>query len=144
MTDSKIGDTAASVMPRREAQVEIAEFDDATVVFDDRTNTVHLLEAFAAVVFDACDGSTVRSALAEEISDALGQPCATVAEQVDATIANFAGLGLLDGVEPAAQPPCIGCSGSSTSADGSRIRGRIRRRGLAAVSAEATGRRSRG
>ncbi len=144
MIDSEFIEGVAEVMPLRDLQLEIAEFGDTTVVYDHRTNSVHLLEALAAVLFDACDGATVRSVLAEEISAALAQPAATVAEQIDVTVANFAGLGLLDGFEPTVEPPCLGCSGSFTSADGTRTRGRTRRRGLAALSAKAAGRTFRG
>src|SRR4051794_38446034 len=104
--------SAGDTMPSREAGLEIAEFEDATVVFDPRANSVHLLDPLAAVLFDACDGVTVRADLIAEISEALAQDTSEVTDQVELAIRNFGALGLLLGIEPSAPPPCLGCRGA--------------------------------
>ena len=100
---------AMSTMPARNAVIEIAEFDDGTVVFDPRVSVVHLLEDLPAVIFDACDGMTSIDEFVVELSEALGATTANAREHVEVSLRSFADLGLLDGTEPEVEPPCIGC-----------------------------------
>ncbi len=121
-------DPGVRAMPHRHALLMIADFDDSFVVFDPRSKQVHLLEDVTAVVFDACDGATDHATLIADISAAFGQPLAVVDRQVATMLRSFAALGLLDGTEPEAEPPCIGCGQDDVHDDTVRGRRRIGRR----------------
>lgn len=113
------------VMPARHPGLEVAEFDSALVVFGADANQVHLLQQVHALVFDSCDGSTPRAAVAGELVDAGVGPEADVDELVSSVLDDLARLGLLEGATPSKPPPCIGCGGDVAA---SRRRRRLSRR----------------
>ena len=102
-------------MPAKNPVIEIAEFDDGTVVFDPRVSVVHLLEDLPAVIFDACDGATPIDELVLEVGEAFGASSDDAREHVEMSLQSFADLGLLEGTEPEEEPPCIGCGGRRSS-----------------------------
>ncbi len=56
-------------LPACHPDLEVAGFEGELVVFDTRTNQVHMIRDTFAVVFDACDGTTASSALVDELVD---------------------------------------------------------------------------
>jgi hypothetical protein len=57
-------------MPARRADLEVADFDTELVVLDPVRHQAHHLDTPLAIVFDACDGRTPRSAVVAEIAAA--------------------------------------------------------------------------
>lgn len=98
------------VLPRRHPAVEVAEFETEIVVLEPRTEQVHLLGPLASLVFDACDGSTTVDELVAEIADWTSDDRASIEAAVATTLRELGGLGMLEGIEPAPPPPCVGCS----------------------------------
>ncbi len=92
-------------LPRRHAEVDVAAFDMAYVVFDPRCMQVHLVDGFGAVVFDACDGDTTRSALLAEVCEVTGWDAPTAATEVDRALGQLITLGLLEGTAAQERPP---------------------------------------
>lgn len=116
-------------LPGRRDHLEVAEFDSEFVVFDAATSSVHLIGGVPAVVFDACDGeTTVESLIGEFAECGLGTREEAVTAILDAYI-SLIGLAVLDGVDPADGPPCLGCFGASANPDHEHlVLGRRRRR----------------
>ncbi len=93
-------------LPARRAGLEIAEFDTELVVWDPTSKMVHHLEGIAAIVFDACDGSTRTAELLDEIADATEMSIDTVAEEVTTVWQMFNRRDLL--IAPEAPGPAAG------------------------------------
>lgn len=100
-----VSDELPTVLPRRHADVEVAEFDTEYVVFDPRCNEVHLITGLAAVVFDACDGVTPTAQLVEEIEELLQIPGDAVAREVVSALDQLRRIGILRGTAPTDRPP---------------------------------------
>ena len=94
-----------ATFPARRAGLEIAEFDTELVVWDPTSKMVHHLEGIAAIVFDACDGSTRSDELVAEIAEATGVEPAVVNEEVLTVWQMFNRRDLLAVTQPVAQPP---------------------------------------
>jgi Coenzyme PQQ synthesis protein D (PqqD) len=62
--------------PRAVAGLDVNEADDGLVVYAEATETVHHLNATAAVIFSLCDGTRDADAIAAEVAVlfALGAP----------------------------------------------------------------------
>ena len=92
-------------LPARHRGIEVAEFDAEFVAFDPRCSEVHLLSGMAAVVFDACDGSTPTAVLVDELVELLelSQPDAETA--VRDALGELAAVGALEGTDPGRRPP---------------------------------------
>jgi PqqD family protein of HPr-rel-A system len=121
------GEAAAAelpqVMPARNPAVEVAEFETELVVFDPRSDQVHLLEGLSAVVFDACDGESPPAALVADLVDVGGVDADQAQVLIARTLVELAVLGLLAGTEYEAPPPCTGCGGAPAAR---RARRRLR------------------
>lgn len=111
------------VMPARHEALEVAEFETELVVFDPRSDQVHLLEGFSAVVFDACDGESLPDGLVADVVEVGGVDVDQAKGAVARTLVELGVLGLLAGTEPATSLPCVGCSGGSGSRRRSRCAG---------------------
>ena len=97
-----------ATLPARRAGLEIAEFDTEFVVWDPKWKMVHHLEGVAAILFDACDGSTHSAELLAEIAEATGVTLAAVTDEVTTVWQMFNRRDLLAAPEPAelpARPP---------------------------------------
>jgi PqqD family protein of HPr-rel-A system len=74
--------------PRQRESLEVNEADDGLVVYDADSDTVHHLNASAAVIFELCNGTRD----AEEIARILAEAYGLGAPPIDDTLA---GLGEL-------------------------------------------------
>lgn len=98
-------DSSPDLLPRRHADVDVAGFDTAFVVFDLRCLQVHLIDGFGAVVFDACDGETQRATLLAEVCEATRWDRPMAEAEVEAMLRQLVDLGLLEGTTPVERPP---------------------------------------
>jgi hypothetical protein len=98
-------DGVRDLLPRRHGDIDVAGFDTAFVVFDPRCMQVHLIDGFGAVVFDACDGETPRKTLLDEVCDVTGWDRLKGEAEVEATLGQLMGLGLLEGTTSQGRPP---------------------------------------
>lgn len=101
------------VMPARHPTLEIAEFETEFVVFDPRSDRVHLLEGLDAVVFDACDGASAPAGLVTDLVEIAGLDADQAEAAVARSLVELVVLGLLAGTEHQGPPPCVGCGGGS-------------------------------
>ena len=97
------------VMPRRTRHVEVADFGTEFVVFDPRNRMAHHVSGWPAVVFDACDGTTAVAELAAEATDYWHGDIDEARERIEEVVRGFEHLGILEGTDAMAPPPCIGC-----------------------------------
>jgi len=93
------------LLPRRHAELEVAEFDDEYVVFDSRCMDVHLIGGLTAVVFDACDGVSRRSALVDDLVQLLDLDRSSARRMVTDNIEALKLRGLLTGTTSQRRPP---------------------------------------
>jgi hypothetical protein len=85
-------------VPREDLAVE--ELDGETVIYDERTGLLHLLDQVATVVWGCFDGEGTLGELADELSEAFGTDAARVGADVVALVERLEGDGLLEGTEP--------------------------------------------
>jgi hypothetical protein len=85
-----LADRVATV--RHAAAVEI---DGETVVYDSRTEQVHLLNPIASLIWSQLDGTETLSALCDELGEAFGEPVSRIRTDVLAVIARFEQAGLV-------------------------------------------------
>jgi len=52
--------------------LDVNEVEDGLIVYDERTDRVHYLNATAAIVFTLCDGERDRDAIARAVAAAYG------------------------------------------------------------------------
>lgn len=97
--------TLPEVLPSRHPEIEVAEFETEYVIFDPRCSEVHLIAGLTAVVFDACDGSTIVVDLVEEFRETLGLEFEASRSQIAEALRVLSGIGALDGTTPADRPP---------------------------------------
>ena len=72
--------------PKIAGDLEVDEVDDGLVVFQERTERVHHLNATAAVVFQLCDGRRDRAEIAAIVGDLFGldhEPAGEVQSCID-------------------------------------------------------------
>ena len=93
-----------AVLPTRRAGLEVAEFDTEFVVWDPTSKMVHHLEGVAAILFDACDGSTGSAELLAEIAEATGVTLDAVTDEVTTVWQMYNRRDLLATPEPPARP----------------------------------------
>lgn len=72
-----------------------AELDGEIVLYNETSDAIHLLDPRAAVVWVSLDGSAPLSRVAAEIAQAYAAPVEQVLDDVRATVARFASLGLI-------------------------------------------------
>jgi hypothetical protein len=77
---------------RHAAAVEI---DGETVVYDSRTEQVHLLNSIASIVWSQLDGTETLSALCDELGQVFGEPISRIRTDVLAVVARFEEAGLV-------------------------------------------------
>ena len=82
--------------------LRILRFDDESVVFNPFLWHTHLLNAAAALILDALEEEGPASAadLAAALGDETGKPAIPVG-QIEETLAQLAGLALIEAVAPA-------------------------------------------
>ncbi len=77
---------------------------DRTVLYDTVSETAHVLNASAALVWEACDGSTTVAELAAEVAEITGAAAPTVAADINGYLADLAEAGLVRRATPAPEP----------------------------------------
>ncbi len=96
-------------LPARNPATEVAEFDTEIVVLETHSRQVHLLGPMASVVFDACGRDGSVDALVAEVAEWSTEDVDTIRSAIEATLADLARLGLLEGTQYVPPPPCVGC-----------------------------------
>ncbi|MFT6290194.1 MAG: PqqD family protein of HPr-rel-A system [Ilumatobacter sp.] len=94
----------AAQLPDRNPDTLVASFDGAYVVFDPRCSEVHLIDSLSAVIFDACDGTSL-SDLVADITEIFGIDVAQAEQAIESNLDEFARKGLLAGTYGATRPP---------------------------------------
>jgi hypothetical protein len=92
---TSIEDAPEGDAPARRADVEWADVDGETVVYDPSSNTLHRLNATAGAVWARCDGTASTSAIALAIANGYSEALNVIARDVAAVIQQFRRLGLL-------------------------------------------------
>lgn len=90
----------SGLLPLRAEGLEVAEFGTQLVVLDLRHHEVHLLDGAAAVVFDACDGTTAVAELQQEFVKVLSVDPGVAAGLIDDALVTLAASYLLSGHDP--------------------------------------------
>lgn len=93
----------AATRPRAKADLEVAEFDDGTVVYDASIDTLHHLNASAALVFSLCDGTATIAEMSDAIADVYDVPREEVEAQVRSLIKDLRKDGVLERARPQKQ-----------------------------------------
>jgi len=77
--------------------VVFRQLDDEWVLFDPRTDQLHVLNLSAAVVWAHCDGATDIDGIAGALVEAFSNlPLAQARQDVDTALAGFREAGLLE------------------------------------------------
>jgi PqqD family protein of HPr-rel-A system len=95
-------DRRIHLAPKRVPWVAAVELDGETVLFDERSGRMHLLDAVATVVWQRLDGSATLDSLARDLSAAFGAGEDRVRADVTAFLRQLERERLLEGVAPAA------------------------------------------
>jgi|DewCreStandDraft_2_1066082.scaffolds.fasta_scaffold00296_2 PqqD family protein of HPr-rel-A system len=82
--------------PRRVADVTASDLDDELVLYNLRTDQVHVLNATAAAIWELCDGSLTADEIAAVLADACSVPLARVQPDVQNMLAEFHQAGLIE------------------------------------------------
>ena len=92
-------------LPKRHAGLRIEKTALNVIVQDRSRDYVHTLDACAAQVLDACDGTRTCDQIAKAISQQRQAPYDAVAGEVAHLVATFADLALIESAStPAARP----------------------------------------
>jgi hypothetical protein len=83
-------------IPMRRSDVEWVELDGEAVLYDPRAHTLHRLNASAATVWRACDGTAAPDQITRAIEDGYSGSRGSIAPDVSDVIAQFRRLGLLE------------------------------------------------
>lgn len=83
--------------PQGREDVVFRQLADDWVLFDPRTNQIHVLNLSAALVWTACTGDSSLDDIVRDVAGTYPDPPAEgqVREDVDAALARFSSLGLL-------------------------------------------------
>lgn len=100
--------------------MQVAEFELEYVVFDPRSRMAHHLVREHAVVFEACDGHSSPAPLVADLVEAGHGTEQEIVVLLAESLAELTGLGLLEGGEPPAPPPCVGCGSRQAQSNGHR------------------------
>ena len=84
------GALGTELMPRWSLRIVSVPFGDGLLLHDEVRNQVHVLNATGALVWQACDGATPVSLVAEAFADALGHPVDVVERDIRAHVASLA------------------------------------------------------
>jgi hypothetical protein len=87
---------------RRRPDITTAPFiDGSTVLYDPRASAAYALNASAALVWTALDGSGARDAIVSRLADVYDASADVIARDTDACLAHLASLGLLEPIRDA-------------------------------------------
>lgn len=73
------------------------ELDGETVVLEEATGELHLLNATASLVWQCIDGESTLGAIAADLADVTGAPAERVTDDILALVRSLADKGLLTG-----------------------------------------------
>ena len=79
---------------------------DGVLVYDPTTDTGHVLQGAAAIVFAACNGSVDHGGLVDRVTEVTGSPADT--DTIDAALAELSEAGLLQGSRGLSRRALIG------------------------------------
>lgn len=83
--------------PRRRADIRIERLPDGSaVLFDPETMMTYAVTHSAVMVWEACDGAHSPDAITLALTDAYDAPPDIITQDVDALLAHFHDLGLLE------------------------------------------------
>jgi hypothetical protein len=75
--------------PLRRSDLEVDVMSDGYVVFDQKADRVHYLNASSALIFELCDGTSTAEEIAQAVGEAFQLPSAPLAE-VETCLADLA------------------------------------------------------
>jgi hypothetical protein len=81
--------------PLRREGVWLRATSDENAVYDPVTKGLHLLNETARAIWELCDGATTPDEMVRAICEVSGLPVEVVTEDVQRTLAEFEGLGIL-------------------------------------------------
>jgi Coenzyme PQQ synthesis protein D (PqqD) len=81
--------------PLRREGVWLRATSDENAVYDPVTKGLHLLNETARAIWELCDGDTTPDEMVRAICEVSGLPAEVVTEDVQRTLAEFEGLGIL-------------------------------------------------
>ncbi len=84
--------------PKKRGDIMDEIVEDETVIYDPWNHHVHHLNPMAGIIWDLCDGSHTAKEIANEIVDVLEADASQVEGDVNTTIEEFYGKGLLEEV----------------------------------------------
>ena len=93
-----------AIMPRRRADVLVAEFDGELVVLVPGERMAHHLDAGLSLVLDSCDGSTPTADVVAEIAGATGDGPDTVRVWLHDAMRQLAELQVLESASSVLRP----------------------------------------
>lgn len=105
MTEPDPGDRAR--LPSQSLGVLAAPLGPLTVLYDLVTETVHVLNESAGLLWAACDGVSDRLDLAQDLAGVTFADLDDVRSGLDAGLAEMSGAGLVGRTEAAPQPPAV-------------------------------------
>lgn len=85
-----------ALMPRKRADVMVADFDTELVVLVPDERQAHHLDVGLSLVLDSCDGVTSAAAVVAEVALATGSPVDAVESWLADTLDTLARLNVLD------------------------------------------------
>jgi hypothetical protein len=83
------------------------ELDGESVLYDESTQAMHVLNPTATVVWACCDGSATVDELVGELAEAYGVERSVLEHDVLELVRQFGHQGLLAGVTPVEQAPDV-------------------------------------
>lgn len=86
------------VMPRKRADVMVADFDTELVVLVPDERRAHHLDVGLSLVLDSCDGATSVAAVVAEVAAATGEAVGAVESWLADTLATLDQLNVLEQV----------------------------------------------
>ncbi len=89
-------DVTSDARPRQMPDITASDLDDELVLYNLRTDQVHVLNATAAAIWELCDGSLSVREIAAVLADACQVPLARVEPDVQNMLAEFHQAGLIE------------------------------------------------
>lgn len=82
--------------PKRRVDVNVRMVDGEVVVLDRQSDLIHQLNHTASYIWDRCDGHSTVAEIAQQLAAAFDVDAHTAVQDVETTIRQLHGLGLLD------------------------------------------------